>query len=141
MLSLDPAGTPVCGGGLAVTTRDLARFGLVLAEGGRRGDDQNVPIEVIETIRAGGDPDVFQAGGTYDYLAGYSYRDQWWMPGGSRIGPCRPGASMARCCGSIPMPSWWWPATRGGPDPSDQRRDLEQDAMCRALTAASPNWG
>ena len=28
----------------------------------------------------------------------------------------------------------------GGPDPSDVRRDLEQDAMCRALTQASHTW-
>src|SRR3954469_26076400 len=31
-LSLDPAGTPTAGAGLAVTTRDLARFGLMLSE-------------------------------------------------------------------------------------------------------------
>ncbi len=64
----------MCGGGLAVTTRDQARFGLVLAEGGRIGDDQVVPVDVIQSIRAGGDPGVFQRGGKYGYLAASTFR-------------------------------------------------------------------
>lgn len=138
-LSYDPAGTPVCGGGLAVTTRDLARFGLALAEGGQVEGDQVVPVAVIEAIRSGGDPEVFQAGGTYGYLAGYTYRDQWWMPGG----PHRPLSAW----GIHGQLLWVDPDAHlvvachsGGPDPDSERRDLEQDAMCRALVAASSSW-
>lgn len=138
-LSLDPAGTPTAGAGLAVTTRDLARFGLALSERGRAGTSPIVPVEVVDGIRAGGDPDVFLAGGQYDYMAGYSYRDQWWMPGG----PNRPMSAW----GIHGQVLWVDPdahvviATHcGGPDPSDVRRDLEQDAMCRALTEASLTW-
>jgi len=138
-LSLDLAGTPVAGGGLVITTHDLARFGLVLAEGGRIGDDQVVPVEVIESIRDGGDPEVFQRGGTYGYLAGYSYRDQWWLPGGAgrplsawgihgQLLWVDPDAQLVVACHS------------GGPEPDSQRRDLEHDAMCRALTVASLDW-
>ena len=138
-LSFDPAGTPVCGGGLAVTTRDLARFGLVLAEGGRRGEDQIIPRAVIESIRDGGDLGVFQQGGTYGYLAGYSYRDQWWMPGG----PHRPLSAW----GIHGQLLWVDPAAElvvachsGGPEPDSQRRDQEHDAMCRALAEACQDW-
>jgi len=28
----------------------------------------------------------------------------------------------------------------GGPEPDSEQRDLEQDALCRALTAASAAW-
>ena len=141
-LSLDPAGTPTAGAGLAVTTRDLARFGLMLSEqdrAGTTGADAIVPASVVEDIRDGGDPAVFRAGGQYDYLGDYSYRNQWWMPGG----PSRPMSAWG-IHGQI---LWVDPDARiviathcGGPDPSDVRRDLEQDAMCRALTAASLAW-
>ncbi len=138
--SLDPDGTPVAGGGLAVTTRDLARFGLMLAEAATGDGDEVVPRTVIESIRAGGDGDAFQRGGKYGYLAGYSYRDQWWMPGGAgrplsawgihgQLLWVEPDAQVVVACHS------------GGPDPDNQRRDLDHDAMCRALTRASAHWG
>ena len=138
-LSFDLVGTPVAGGGLVITTHDLARFGLVLAEGGRIGEDQIIPVDVIESIRDGSDPEVFQRGGTYAYLAGYSYRDQWWLPGGAsrplsawgihgQLLWVDPDAQLVVACHS------------GGPEPDSQRRDLEHDAMCRALTVASLDW-
>ncbi len=140
-LSLDPAGTPTLGAGLAVTTRDLARFGLMISEQGRPDGpgDGIVPAAVIEDIRDGGDRDAFIRGGHYDYLTGYTYHDQWWLPGG----PSRPLSAW----GIHGQVLWVDPDARvvvathcGGPDPSDQRRDLEQDAMCRALTRASLSW-
>ncbi len=140
-LSLDPVGTPTAGAGLAVTTRDLARFGLMLSEQDRADAPTagTVPAAVVDDIRDGGDPEVFLAGGQYDYMAGYSYRNQWWMPGG----PSRPMSAW----GIHGQVLWVDPDARiviathcGGPDPSDVRRDLEQDAMCRALTEASLSW-
>ncbi len=138
-LSLDPTGTAVAGGGLAVTTRDLARFGLFLLEQSSPGADAVVAPSVIEVIRDGGDEAAFQRGGQYDYLMGYSYRDQWWMPGGTS----RPLSAW----GIHGQLLWIDPvaelvvATHGGsPHPTLDRRDLEQDALCRALTAASREW-
>jgi len=134
-LSLDPAGAPMTGAGLAMTTRDLARFGLLLSEQSRPTNDPVIPSAVIEIIRDGGDQAAFQRGGHYAYLAGYSYRDQWWMPGGAG----RPLSAW----GIHGQVLWVDPDAQivvathcGGPDPSGERRDLEQDAMCRALTAA-----
>ena len=86
VLTRDATGTALLGAGLAMTTRDLARFGAMLAAGGTNGSTEVVDPAVVETIRAGGDPEVFQRGGHYSYLTGYSYRDQWWLPGG----PSRP---------------------------------------------------
>jgi CubicO group peptidase (beta-lactamase class C family) len=138
-LSLDPAGTPTVAAGLAVTTRDLARFGLMLAEQGSPGVEPVVPVEVIDDIRDGGDEEAFRRDGHYDYLTGYSYHDQWWLPGGA-------GRPMS-AWGIHGQVLWIDPDAQvviathcGGPDPSDRRRDLEQDAMCRALTEASSSW-
>jgi len=134
VLAFDPAGTPMMGAGLAMTTRDLARFGLLVAEQGRPGVDEIVPVSVLDAIRNGGDEATFQRGGEYGYLTGYSYRDQWWMPGGAS----RPMSAW----GIHGQVLWVEPDAQvvvashcGGPLPSDERRDVEQDAMCRALTA------
>lgn len=137
-VSLDPAGTAVAGGGLAVTTRDLARFGQFLIDQAASGDDGPVPAAVIESMRAGGDPEAFR-GGHYDYLSGYTYRDQWWLP----PGPTRPLSAW----GIHGQLLWVDPEAElvvathsGGPEPDSEQRDLEQDALCRALTAASAAW-
>lgn len=131
-LSLDPAGTPSMGAGLAVATRDLARIGLLLAEGA-------IPRAVLDRVRDGGDPEVFARDEHYAYLRGYTYRDQWWMPGGAG----RPLSAW----GIYGQFLWVDPDAEvvvachcRGADPSDPRRDLEQDAMCRAIVAASRGW-
>ena len=126
ILTTTPDGTPIAGGGLSLTTRDLARAGLAFT------DANVVPSEVLESIRANGDPEVFRRGGHYDYLRGYSYRDQWWLPGT----PTRPLSAW----GIFGQLLWIEPDAElviachaGGPDASNERRDLEQDALCRAL--------
>jgi CubicO group peptidase (beta-lactamase class C family) len=138
-LGRDGAGTALMGAGLAMTTRDLARFGAVLATGGTGPHGPVVAPPVVESIRDGGDPEVFQRSGHYAYLAGYSYRDQWWLPGGSS----RPLSAW----GIYGQVLWVDPDADvvvayhcGGPLPSDARRDVEQDALCRALVDASTSW-
>jgi CubicO group peptidase (beta-lactamase class C family) len=132
-LTRAPDGTPLLGVGLLATTRDLARAGVMLA------GESTVPAAVIEGIRAGGDPDVFQRGGRYSYMAGYAYRDQWWMPGG----PNRPLSAW----GIHGQLLWIDPEAElvvachsGGPHPSSRQRDLDHDALCRALTEAAATW-
>lgn len=140
-LTRDPVGTPLMGAGLAMTTRDLARFGALLVDVlvGTAPDGCTLDPAVLETIRDGGDPDVFRRAGRYDYLTTYTYRDQWWLPGG----PSRPLSAW----GIHGQVLWVDPDAEvvvaihcGGPLPSDQRRDLEQDALCRALVDASSTW-
>ena len=138
----DPAGTPLAGGGLMATTRDVARFGQLVLEqatSSRNGRAPVIATDLLDTIRDGGDREAFQRGGQYAYLGDYSYRDQWWLPGGS----------------TRPLSAWgiygqvlWIDVEAGvvimvhsgGPDASDRRRDLEQDAMCRAIVDAAAGW-
>ncbi len=64
-------------GGLNVTTRDYARFGLMVAQMGRYGDTQVIPAEWISaSTRASAPTDPGQIG--------YGY--QWWIPLGAPEG-------------------------------------------------------
>jgi CubicO group peptidase (beta-lactamase class C family) len=75
---VDADGTPMAGGGLNVTLRDLARLGEMLRLDGRFNGQQILPPAVIADIRRGADPAQFAMAG-YAALAGWSYRTQWWV--------------------------------------------------------------
>ena len=77
-LSVDSTGTAMGGAGLATTLRDMARFGEVLRCDGAYGTQQVIPATVVADIRRGGDRDKFAMAG-YTLLAGFSYRDMWWV--------------------------------------------------------------
>ncbi len=62
-------------GGLNMRTRDYARFGLMMLEGGRLNGQQIIPAEWIQESTKNTAPKVAQA---TDRL-GYGY--QWWVPG------------------------------------------------------------
>jgi CubicO group peptidase (beta-lactamase class C family) len=77
-LAVDPIGVAMGGGGLSATLRDLSRFGeLIRSEGAWRGR-QIVPAAVIADTARGGDAKKFAMAG-YTLLAGYSYRNMWWV--------------------------------------------------------------
>jgi CubicO group peptidase (beta-lactamase class C family) len=75
--------------GLNVTLRDMARFGLMMARGGRLNGQQIVPESWIHDIRTGGDPAVMARGkgsrSMFDQpMPGEkneSYRSFWWVTG------------------------------------------------------------
>jgi CubicO group peptidase (beta-lactamase class C family) len=131
MILLDPTGTPVTSGGLNVTARDLARFGQLLLDGGRFGEDQVVPTRVVDELRAGGDVAAFARAPEVAHMTGWSYRAQWWIvPGG------RPSAWGV--CGQI----LWIDHERdlvivrlaSAPDAVDATRDVDESAICDAVT-------
>ena len=79
---LDGAGSAQLDGGLACSLRDLSRFGLMLAQGGRLAGVQVVPERWLDDVRRNGDKAAFAAaaetwgGGDYD---GCSYRSCFWV--------------------------------------------------------------
>ncbi|QGG95403.1 serine hydrolase domain-containing protein [Actinomarinicola tropica] len=127
-VQIDPEGVPTGGGGLAATTRDLARVGLALAAG------RLLPGPVLDRIAIGGDPDAFRRS-RYAKLEGYTYRDQWWIPG-------PPGRILSGW--GIHGQVLWVDLDHGavvvihsgGGDASDLARDAKQEALCRTLVAA-----
>jgi CubicO group peptidase (beta-lactamase class C family) len=88
-MSVDSIGTPFAGGGLSAGLRDMARFGQMILEDGKIGDEQIVPVAVIDSIRDGGSRRAF-ADARYALLEGWSYRSMWWITHNDH------GAFMAR---------------------------------------------
>lgn len=75
---VDPIGFAMCGGGLNVTLRDLARFGEMMRCEGSFNGQQIVPPAVVADIAGGADREHFARAG-YETLPGWSYRNQWWV--------------------------------------------------------------
>ena len=75
-MAVDARGVPFAGGGLSLGLRDLARLGLLMLNGGEINGDRLFPAEVVERIRAGGDPANFSG---YPTIPNGSYTSQWWV--------------------------------------------------------------
>jgi CubicO group peptidase (beta-lactamase class C family) len=127
---LDPIGSPVASGGLNTTARDLARFGQLILEDGRVGDNQVVPAAVVRTLRDGGDAAAFARCPDVAHMEGWSYRAQWWVtPDGQ---PTAWGV-----CGQI----LWVDHEHdlvlvrlaSAPDTVDSQRDIDETALCEAV--------
>jgi len=80
---LDAAGSAQLEGGFACSLRDLARFGLMLCQDGRFGEQEVVPAWWLDDVRQNGDRAAFAAAaagwddqGSYD---GCSYRSCFWV--------------------------------------------------------------
>jgi len=85
-ITVDRLGAPRVAGGMCVTPRDLARVGLLIAEGGRRGAQQVIPAAWIEDIATNGDPAAWAAGSFAEYFghAEMHYRSKWYVLRGAR---------------------------------------------------------
>jgi len=80
--AVDPAGAVMHDGGLAVTLRDLGRFGQLLLDDGRVGDQQVVPAWWLADSYTG-DHDsraAFAASENDTRMPGGMYRNQFWVP-------------------------------------------------------------
>ena len=80
--TVDPSGAVMHDGGLAATLRDLARFGLLLADRGAADGHQVVPAGWIDdTLRGGPDSRAaFASGDAAAAMPGGMYRNQFWLP-------------------------------------------------------------
>ncbi len=82
-IAVDGWGKGLATGGLNLTVRDLARFGVMLQQGGRFRGQRIVSEEYIHDTRFNGSPERFEAGGqaAENFQA---YRNQWWIMEGKR---------------------------------------------------------
>lgn len=76
-ITVDGLGTPFAGGGLSATLRDLARLGLVMLQEGKLNGTEVIPKAAIDSIRKGGDTNLFSKAG-FPTLPTGSYRSMWW---------------------------------------------------------------
>ncbi len=80
-ITVDRLGAPRCAGGFCATARDLARLGLLIAQGGARDGRQIIPEAWIADITANGDAAAWD-GGDFAHLfpgAAMHYRDKWYV--------------------------------------------------------------
>jgi CubicO group peptidase (beta-lactamase class C family) len=82
-ITLDRKGLARCAGGLCATARDFARFGQLIADGGRRGDQQIIPEATIRDIADNGDADAWRNGEWGKAFAPITknmrYRSGWYL--------------------------------------------------------------
>ncbi|MGG7644255.1 serine hydrolase domain-containing protein [Rhodovulum sp. YNF3179] len=74
--TVDGKGVPFAGGGITAGLRDLGRLGQLMLDGGEINGERLFPAEVVETIRAGGDPAKFAG---FPTIPEGSYTSQWWV--------------------------------------------------------------
>ncbi|MDI3335604.1 serine hydrolase [Defluviimonas aestuarii] len=74
--TVDGKGVPFAGGGISAGLRDLGRLGLLMLNGGEINGERLFPAEVVDNIRAGGDPAKFTGFAT---IPNGSYTSQWWV--------------------------------------------------------------
>ena len=86
-VTLDRLGAPQTDGGLCVTTRDLARFGLLHLQQGVMRGRRIVPGEWIRDFRENGDAEAWDRGNFAEFLPGFHYRSKWYT---DRRDPHRP---------------------------------------------------
>jgi len=81
-VTVDRAGNAMADGGICCTLRDLARFGRLMLEGGRRDGRQVVPGSWIADILTP-DSDTREAflpsEDAHEFPEGAYYRDKWWV--------------------------------------------------------------
>jgi hypothetical protein len=91
-VTVDRAGAARSAGGICVTLRDLARFGDMVRNYGRAGDQQVVPRGWIEDILENGDQRPWLATETAaKFLPAGRYRSQWYIVGNDSGAYCAIG--------------------------------------------------
>jgi CubicO group peptidase (beta-lactamase class C family) len=137
-ITLDRLGCPRAAGGLSAIARDLARLGMIVAEGGAG----IVPEWFVEDLTRNGDPSHWAAGDYAAWLPGGCYRSCWYQP---RVDPdCVMAVGIhgqmiyvdrPRNIVVVKQSSW------DTPDSDDLHSDNEYAAraICRALTAEDPS--
>jgi CubicO group peptidase (beta-lactamase class C family) len=74
--TVDGKGVPFAGGGISAGLRDLGRLGLLMLNDGEINGERLFPAEVVQHIRAGGDPSKFVG---FPTIPNGSYTSQWWV--------------------------------------------------------------
>ncbi|MSU64740.1 MAG: class C beta-lactamase-related serine hydrolase [Opitutus sp.] len=85
-ITVDRLGAPRCAGGMCVTTRDLARVGQLIVDGGKCGGTPVIPPAWIEDLFEQGDPRAWDQGPFGQYYPGLPmhYRGKWYVRCGDR---------------------------------------------------------
>jgi CubicO group peptidase (beta-lactamase class C family) len=80
-IHVDGYGAGRMAGGLCTTTRDLARLGQLMLDGGRVGDKEVIPEGWVRDIIGGGDRNAWKGGTFEQAIPDAWYRSQWYKHG------------------------------------------------------------
>jgi CubicO group peptidase (beta-lactamase class C family) len=84
-VTVDRVGTARAAGGICMTTRDLARMGQLVLDGGRNSEgDQVVPASWIDDLRGNGNRQAWVDGNFSDMFENGRYRSCWYDVGDER---------------------------------------------------------
>jgi CubicO group peptidase (beta-lactamase class C family) len=83
-ITVDRLGAPRCAGGFCATTRDLARVGQLIVQGGKRDGTEILPAAWIDDVIGNGDAAAWDKGDFVSYFPGapMHYRDKWYVLNG-----------------------------------------------------------
>jgi len=83
-ITVDRLGAPRCAGGFCATTRDLARVGQLIVQGGWRDGIEILPGSWIDDVIGKGDAAAWDQGDFVSYFPGapIHYRDKWYVLNG-----------------------------------------------------------
>ncbi len=84
-ITVDRLGAPRAAGGMCVALRDLARIGMLVANGGKRGTTPVLPAAWVKDIFSNGDADAWSKGDFAAYFPGRDmhYRNKWYIERGN----------------------------------------------------------
>ena len=83
-VTVDRLGTARAAGGVCITTRDLARLGQLVMDGGRTAGAQVIPAAWIDDMRSNGNRQAWVDGNFADMFANGRYRSCWYDVGDGR---------------------------------------------------------
>tara|TARA_B100000780_G_scaffold215852_1_gene155201 strand:+ start:1720 stop:2070 length:351 start_codon:yes stop_codon:yes gene_type:complete len=80
-ITIDRIGGARAAGGKCLLARDLARVGMMVANGGQRDGKQVVPARWLEDIVQNGDPQAWKDGNSYNRMGqrDIHYRSKWYV--------------------------------------------------------------
>ena len=80
-ITVDRIGGARAAGGKCLLARDLARVGMMMANGGKRDGKQVIPANWLEDIANNGDPQAWKDGDFYDDMGqrDMHYRSKWYI--------------------------------------------------------------
>ena len=137
-VTVDRAGSARAAGGVCVTTRDLARLGQLVMDGGRTANGERVvPADWIEDLRLNGNRQAWIDGNFADMFANGRYRSCWYDAGDGR-GSFAAVGIHGQWLWCDPVSRLVLAKTSSRPDPSDDAATALEIRMLSQIASTFP---
>lgn len=132
----DALGAPRSAGGICCTLRDLARFGRLIADGGKRDNTGIIPESFIEDTRRGGSRNAWEAGVYGSSMLDWPvrYRNKWYSLGEPHF-PIVAIGVFGQLLFVDPENDLVMAKVSSQPDPESDAKDCMTIRACQAIAA------